>query len=123
MIVLAIIGLIFSFVGVNVIKKFQESKVQSAKIQIANYEQALQAYYLDNNRYPHTTQGLQSLVEKPTVGKEPRNWNGPYIKKRTLEKDPWGKEYSYSCEDYQNYKIRSDGPDDEPDTEDDISSE
>ena len=43
MIVLAIVGLLFSFVGVNVIRKFKESKIQAAKIQMASYQQALQA--------------------------------------------------------------------------------
>ena len=60
MIVLAIVGMLFSFVGVNVIKKFRESRIQGAKIQIASYEQALQAYYLAHGMYPSTAQGLQA---------------------------------------------------------------
>ena len=123
MIVLAIIGIIFSFVGVNVIKKYKESKIQAAQIQIAAYEQALQAYYLAHNYYPHTSQGLEALVAKPSVGKVPENWSGGYFNKRELVNDPFGNPYRYECENYQEYRISSDGPDGTLGTDDDIASE
>jgi general secretion pathway protein G len=124
MIVLAIMGLLFSFVGVNVMNKFKESKVQAAKIQIASFEQALQAYYLGHNSYPHTSQGLQALLKAPTVGKVPKNYpDGGYLGKKELPKDPFDNPYRYVCEDYQNFTISSDGPDGEPGTQDDIRSE
>lgn len=124
MIVLAIVGLLFSFVGVNVIKKFKESKVQAAKIQIASYQQALQAYYLAHNMYPHTSQGLDALIHKPGAGRIPENYpDGGYFGKKDLVKDPFGSPYRYECEDYQNYTISSDGPDGTAGTEDDIKSE
>ncbi|MCB9253499.1 MAG: type II secretion system major pseudopilin GspG [Bdellovibrionaceae bacterium] len=124
MIVLAIVGMLFSFVGVNVMKRYSQAKVDSAKIQIAAYEQALQAYYLDNNMYPHTSQGLQALITKPTVGRIPKNFaDGGYFNKKALVDDPFGTPYRYECEDYQNYVIASNGPDGSPETEDDILSE
>jgi len=124
MIVLAIVGLLFSFVGVNVIKKFKESKIQAAKIQIASYQQALQAYYLAHNNYPHTSQGLDALIHKPSVGRIPENYpDGGYFGKKELVKDPFGTPYNYECEDYQNYTISSNGPDGTAGTEDDIKSE
>ena len=124
MIVLAIVGMLFSFVGVNVIKKFKESKIQGAKIQIANFQQALQAYYLAHNTYPHTSQGLDALVNKPSVGKAPNNYpDGGYLGKKEVPKDPWGNPYRYDCEDYQNSTITSDGPDGEQGTEDDVKAE
>ncbi len=124
MIVLAIVGLLFSFVGVNVIKKFKESKIQAGRIQLASYQQALQAYYLAHNNYPHTSQGLDALIHKPSTGKVPENYpDGGYFGKKELVKDPFGNPYRYECEDYQNYVITSDGPDGEPGTDDDIKSE
>lgn len=123
MIVLAIVGILFSFVGVNVIKKYKESKIQAAKIQVAAYEQALQSYYLKHNYYPHTSQGLDALINKPSVGRVPKNWSGGYFGKRELVDDPFGQPYRYTCENYQEYTIASDGPDGEPGTEDDIVSE
>ncbi len=124
MIVLAIVGMLFSFVGVNVIKKFRESKLQAAKIQMASYEQALQAYYLAHSTFPHTSQGLQSLISAPTVGRIPKNYpDGGYFGKKSLVNDPFGNPYRYECEDYQNYTISSDGPDGAPGNEDDIVQE
>lgn len=124
MIVLAIIGLIFSFVGVNVLNKLKEARVQSAKIQMAAYQQALQSYYLSHNLYPHTSQGLESLIRKPTVGKIPENYpDGGHFQKKELAKDPYGNQFHYECEDYQNYTLSSDGPDRETGTDDDIKAE
>ena len=123
MIVLAIVGMLFSFVGVNVINRFKEAKKQSAKIQIASYQQALQSYYLAHNTYPHTSQGLQALVSKPTAGKIPDNYpEGGYLGKK-LAQDPWNNPYRYECEDYQNYSLSSDGPDGENGSDDDIKAE
>lgn len=124
MIVLAIVGMLFSFVGVSVIKKFKESKVSAAKIQMASYEQSLQAYYLAHNTYPHTSQGLQALISVPTVGKIPKNYpDGGHFGKKQLVNDPFGNPYRYECEDYQNYTISSDGPDGTAGNEDDIVQE
>lgn len=124
MIVLAIVGLLFSFVGVNVIKKFKQAKVDGAKIQLASYQQALQAYYLAHNAYPSTAQGLDALIHKPTVGKIPENYpDGGYFGKKELVKDPWGNDYKYECEDYQHYTISTSGPDGEFGTADDIKTE
>ncbi len=123
MIVLAIVGLLFSFVGASVISKYKQAKIQSAKIQIAALEQGLQGYYLAHNYYPNTAQGLEALVQKPSAGKVPDNWQGPYLSKNTVPKDPFGNPYRYQCENYQEYKIMSDGPDGEAGNEDDISSD
>jgi general secretion pathway protein G len=124
MIVLAIVGMLFSFVGVSVIKKLKEAKVSAAKIQIASFQQGLQSYYLAHNMYPHTSQGLDALVSKPTVGKIPDNYpDGGHLSKKSIPVDPWNNKYNYECEDYQNYTIWSNGPDGESGTEDDIKSE
>jgi general secretion pathway protein G len=121
MIVLAIVGMLFSFVGVSVIKKFRESKISAAKIQMSSYEQSLQSYYLAHSNYPHTSQGLQALISVPTVGKIPNNYpEGGHFGKKQLVNDPFGNPYRYECEDYQNYTISSDGPDGSPGTDDDI---
>ena len=37
-------------------------------------------------------QGLMALIEKP-AGVE--QWNGPYLRKKTIRNDPWGNEYHY----------------------------
>src|SRR4051794_23845655 len=86
MIVIAIVGLLFSLVGIKVIDQFKKAKVETAKLQISSYQQALQAYYLANSMYPGTAQGLDALIHKPTVGKVPENYpDGGYLSKKKLE--------------------------------------
>jgi general secretion pathway protein G len=53
------------------------------------------AYRLDNDQYPTTEQGLAALNTRPTAGPAPRDWRGPYLKKRDVPLDPWGKPYVY----------------------------
>ena len=43
-------------------------------------------------RYPSDAEGLRSLVERPGSAS---GWNGPYLKKKTLPKDPWNNDYRY----------------------------
>ncbi len=124
MIVLAILGLLFSLVGVKLMSQFKKAKGDTAKLQIANYQQALQAYYLAHSMYPSSEQGLNALIKAPKVGRIPENYpEDGYFGNSQLVKDPWGHPYHYSCDDYQHYKISSDGPDGKENTEDDITAE
>ncbi|STM17754.1 general secretion pathway protein G [Escherichia coli] len=50
-------------------------------------------YKLDNHHYPTTNQGLESLVEAPTLPPLAANYNKEgYIKR--LPADPWGNDMS-----------------------------
>ena len=42
--------------------------------------------------YPTQQEGLESLVVAPSTA---ANWNGPYLKKDSALKDPWGVPYIY----------------------------
>lgn len=124
MIVLALVVMLGSFAGVKLIDQFKRAKVDATKVQIASFKQALDAYYLSHNAYPDTNQGLEALISKPTSGNIPENYpDGGYLGKKSVPKDPFGGTYHYVCEDNQNYTITSDGPDQKPDTGDDIKSE
>lgn len=124
MIVIALVVMLGSFAGVKLIDQYKRGQEGGAKVQIAAFQQALQAYYLAHNNYPHTSQGLEALIKKPGVGKIPENYpDGGYFGKKEIPKDPWGNPYRYECEDYQNYTISSDGKDSQEGTEDDIKSE
>ncbi|MFH1123562.1 MAG: type II secretion system major pseudopilin GspG, partial [Pseudomonadota bacterium] len=51
---------------------------------------------LDNGVYPSTEQGIQALVELPSVGVLPRKWReGGYLEKGKVPLDPWDVEYIY----------------------------
>ena len=43
--------------------------------------------------YPTGSDGLRALVERP--GGAAASWNGPYLKKKQVPKDPWGQDYHY----------------------------
>ena len=69
---------------------------------------------MDNGRYPTTDQGLKALVVEPSTEPVPMSWSGPYLKKKQIPKDPWGKEYVYKSPGSYNsdaYDLSSVGPD------------
>ncbi len=124
MIVLANVGMLFTLVGVKVIDSFKDAKKKTAALQIGMYRGALDHYYLAHGMYPHSSQGLEALIKKPSAGKVPDSYpDKGYLSKTKLEDDPWGTAYRYVCEDYQNYTITSDGPDKAEGTEDDVKVE
>lgn len=94
MVVVVIIGILGALVVPKLLGRTGESRVVAAKTDIATLMQALKLYKLDNQRYPTTEQGLQSLTTKPTSGPAANGWkDGGYVEK--LPKDPWGNPYQY----------------------------
>ncbi|PIU57600.1 MAG: type II secretion system protein GspG [Deltaproteobacteria bacterium CG07_land_8_20_14_0_80_38_7] len=114
MVVITILGLIATVVTVNVMERLDEAKISTAKTQMKSFEDALDQYRRDNGSYPSTEQGLQSLVEKPTIGKAPKRYpkNG-YVKGGKVPEDPWNCEYKYYSPGIQGheYEIYSLGAD------------
>lgn len=92
MIVLVILGLIAGIVGPQAMKYLGKGKNQSAKVQIENISAALDMYRLEVGSYPTTADGLKALVSAPSSA---RGWNGPYLKKGDVPKDPWNNDYQY----------------------------
>lgn len=92
LVVLAILALIATFAGPQVIKYLGRAKTDAARVQIGNLSSALDLYRLETGHYPTAEQGLQALLEQPS-GAE--NWNGPYLQKRAAVNDPWGVAYQY----------------------------
>jgi general secretion pathway protein G len=96
MAVVVIIGLLIALVGVNVRGQMQTARVNAARTQISNLENALEFYYMDNAVYPTTEQGLQALIERPSTPPEPRRYQpGGYLQKKNVPLDPWGEPYQY----------------------------
>ena len=92
LVVLVILGLLAGLVGPRVLGYLGGAKSDTAKLQIEEYGAGLDLFHLEVGRYPTTDEGLQALVEKPA---SVSIWNGPYLKKKTLPKDPWGNEFHY----------------------------
>jgi general secretion pathway protein G len=105
MVVITIIGLIASAVGVAVMNQLQKAKEQSTKVQIKNFESALEHYKLAFGKYPSGSEGLRALVNPP---------NNEKAFMKELPQDPWGGDYVYLAPGLKNpdsYDIYSKGGD------------
>ena len=114
MAVVVILGILAMYVMPKMFGRVDEAKVTAAKVQIKSFEQALRLFYLDNNFYPSTEQGLDALITKPTTGKIPEKWReGGYLEKNAIPLDPWGHEYIYLSpgRNGENFEIISYGRD------------
>lgn len=81
LVTLVIIGLLTTFVVLNVLPAQGKAQIQKARGDISAIETALELYSLDKFAYPDQQEGLEALV------------SGGYIKKMSV--DPWGNPYEY----------------------------
>lgn len=94
MVVVVILGILAAIAVPRIMDRPDTARVVKAQQDVRVIESALKLYRLDNYRYPTTEQGLQALVEKPTIAPEPDNWKaGGYMDR--LPTDPWGHPYHY----------------------------
>jgi len=73
-------------------------------------------YRVDNDAYPESDQGLESLRTFPVTGDPPKNWRGPYLR-QVVPLDPWGRAYMYVSPGVANpnaYDLYSLGKDGKP---------
>jgi general secretion pathway protein G len=94
LVVVVIIAILASIVAPNVFKHVDTAKNVTAQAQISTLGAALDAYRLDNGRYPTTEQGLASLWTQPATAPRPSNWRGPYLR-QPPPADPWGASFVY----------------------------
>ena len=112
LVVVAIIALLASVVTTQVTGYLADAKIKTAKSQIKTFEQALELYKAAHDYFPTTEQGLQALIEKPTVGNIPENYpEEGYLSKKKIPVDPWGKPYIYHSENGEKLTIISYGAD------------
>lgn len=94
MVVIVIMGIMAALVVPRVMGSTDQARTAAAKADISSMMTALKLYKLDNMRYPTTQQGLDALVNKPSIAPIPNNYKpGGYLEK--LPKDPWGNDYQY----------------------------
>jgi general secretion pathway protein G len=94
LVVVAVLAVLAALVAPNVFQHLGTAQDAAARSQIEMLGGALDAYRLDNGRYPTTDQGIDALRSAPTVEPAPRNWRGPYLR-REIPADPWGNPYQY----------------------------
>lgn len=112
LVVLVIMGLLVGIVAPNVMGRADEARVQKVFADFSAIETALRLYRLDNHAYPSTEQGLQALVERPSLQPLPPNWNQEgYLD--AMPADPWGRDYLYLSPGeqgaYDIYSLGADG--------------
>ncbi|MBU2887581.1 type II secretion system major pseudopilin GspG [Gilvimarinus agarilyticus] len=112
LVVLAIIGLLAGLVGPRVLNQLGGAKSKTAKVQIRDFEQALEVYMLDTGKFPTSEQGLEALVRNPG---SVTGWNGPYLRKSEIPQDPWNNNYQYRYPgDNAEFDLSSLGADGKP---------
>jgi general secretion pathway protein G len=109
MVVILILGLLATLVVQSLRGATDKAKRTKAMADIAELKTALDRYYIDNGSYPTSDQGLNALVNPPSAGNVPANYEeGGYI--RRIPSDPWGNQYVYQS-DGNNYTLKSLGAD------------
>jgi general secretion pathway protein G len=93
MIVLVILSMAGVVVGMQVTQQFDRAKVDLARLQLRQVQNALLIFQLDVRRYPTADEGITALIESPN-GVDA--WRGPYLKSRELLSDPWGQPLDYA---------------------------
>ena len=116
MVVIAVLAILAALVAPNIFSHLGTAKDVAAKSQMEMIGAALDAYRLDNGRYPTSAQGLEVLRTEPTIEPRPRNWRGPYLR-REVPLDPWGTPYQFVSPGEANpnaYDLLSYGADGQP---------
>lgn len=94
LVVLVILGLLMGIVAPQFIGEADVARTRTVFADFDRIKSALQIYKLDNYVYPTSEQGLQALVERPTMDPIPKKWkNDGYVER--IPTDPWGNQYLY----------------------------
>ena len=104
MVVIAILGLLVTLVGPNVMNVLKKGNVTTAMAQIKNMEGAIANYRMNHNKIPDD---LSELTQP-----DPDNFNDAYMEEIPL--DPWGNPYEYKRLSGSKYELISLGADGMP---------
>lgn len=122
MIVLAIIVLISGLVGFALLSRRDEANVSKAQIDINTLKGGLLDFNRRYGRYPTEDEGLAVLWSSATVDPELEDqWSATID--NNMANDPWGNPWEYNPDGLRRegyYDLSSNGPDGEPETEDDL---
>lgn len=118
MVVIVIIGLVAGTVTVGVRSYLIRGKQNVAKMEIAKITQAIESFYLEQDRIPTNEEGLEILTQTSEAFPEPLL--------STLPSDPWGNPYEYletgSSPAYEVVCYGADGREGGDGADEDISS-
>jgi len=92
LVVIILISLIATMIVPQMFKGMGEQKARISKAKMATIETAIGRFYLDCERYPDDSEGLESLINCPSGLEE--IWKGPYLRPSELL-DAWKNPYVY----------------------------
>ena len=122
LLVLVILSTLAAVIYPNMAKHGLRARITATKTQMQVLRTALSQFEMDNDHYPQGRNGLLELVQRP---RDAKNWRGPYLEKKVVPKDAWGRDFIYespgkhSPESYDIVSLRPDGVEA---SEDDIAS-
>ena len=109
LVVLVILGIVGGIFAGNILGQGEKAEGKAAKVQIDQFGVVLDTFKLEVGRYPTTAEGLDALIHQPSGV---TGWNGPYLKKDSISKDPWNNDYKYTSPgQHGGYDIVSYGAD------------
>ena len=99
LIAITLIALMGTFIAGKVFDQLHEGKVKTATIQMKAFESQLKEFRRKCYFYPTSDQGLDALINKPSGGRECKNYpNGGFIEGGEIPLDPWENEYVYTSD-------------------------
>ncbi len=121
LVALTLLGIAGTFVAGKIFEKLEEGQMQAASIQMNALKANLKEFRRKCGFYPATGDGLNALIEPPT-SRECKNYPPEgFLEDGVIPLDPWDMDYVYKLENNKPVIISS-GPDQEMETEDDIST-
>jgi len=112
---LLLVMVILVVLAAVVVPKFtgrsEQARLTAAKTDISAIDGSLDAFEVDNGRYPSSEEGLGALITAPNGLAQ---WKGPYLKRNNVPVDPWGNAYVYKFPGQHNasgFDLYSMGPD------------
>jgi len=121
LLVLVILAVLAAVIVPKFTRRSEQARVTAAKTDLSVIDGAIDAFEIDNGRYPSTQEGLRALTEQPPGL---TTWHGPYLK-RAVANDPWGNPYVYSSPGQHNTDgcdLHSFGPNGQEGDADDITN-
>ena len=122
LLVLVILAVLAAIVIPRFTGRSEQAQVTAAGATLSSIESALEAFEIDNGRYPTSQEGLEALVLEPS-GLPNETWKGSYLRRQEIPKDPWQNEFIYEQPGTYNqngFDLSSMGPDGQAGTDDDI---
>ncbi|MHC4976000.1 MAG: type II secretion system protein GspG [Planctomycetota bacterium] len=111
LLVILLVGILASAMGYALVSTGNQARIDLTYTKMETIKQALDTYNIRNGSYPTTTEGLLVLIPG-------------YLESDRSLQDPWKMPFAYYSpvqDAIQGFDLRSNGPDKQAGTEDDIS--